>query len=109
MLDLKKLENVNLMISKGWVNEFCLKKSENLKNKNIRNYKHIDMVDIYRKYEAFVQQKDTNFKMELGNIELYYFKNLIKASIARNLWDNDIYYSILSQEDEFVQKAINSF
>jgi hypothetical protein len=67
------------------------------------------MEDIYLKYVAFVQQKDADFKMELGNVELHYFKNLIKASIARNLWDNDVYYSILSQEDEFVQKAINSF
>ena len=97
------------MISKGWLNEFCLKQSENLRKKNINNYKQIDMVNIYIKYAAFIQQKDADFKMELGNVELYYFKNLIKASIARNLWGNDVYYSILSQEDEFVQKAKNSF
>ena len=100
---------INRMISKGWLSEFCLKQSENLKKKNISNHKQIDMADIYLKYPVFVQQKDANFKMELGNVELHYFKNLIKASIARNLWDNDVYYSILSQEDEFVQKAINSF
>jgi len=100
---------INRMISKGWLNEFCLKQSENLKNKNISEYKQIDMRDIYLKYAEFVQQKDADFKLKLGNVELHYFKNLIKASIARNLWDNDVYYSILSQEDEFVQKAINSF
>ena len=97
------------MISKGWLNEFCLKQSENLKKKNISTHKQIDVADIYLKYVAFVQQKDADFKMKLGNVELHYFKNLIKASIARNLWDNDVYYTILSQEDEFVQKAINSF
>ncbi len=100
---------VNIMISKGWLSEFCLKQSENLKKKNISNHKQIDMEGIYLKYAEFAQQKDANFKMKLGDVELHYFKNLIKASIARNLWDNDIYYSILSQEDEFVQKAINSF
>jgi len=100
---------INIMISKGWLNEFCLKQSENLKKKNISNHKQIDMEDIYLKYAVFVQQKDANFTMELGNVELHYFKNLMRASIARNLWDNDVYYSILSQEDEFVQKAINSF
>jgi carboxyl-terminal processing protease len=100
---------INRMISKGWLSEFCLKQSESLKKKNISNHKQVDMESIYLKYTAFVQQKDADFKMELGNVELHYFKNLIKASIARNLWDNDIYYSILSQEDEFVQKAINSF
>jgi len=100
---------INIMISKGWLSEFCLKQSDNLKKKNISNHKQIDMDDIYLKYAEFVQQKDADFKLKLGNVELHYFKNLIKASIARNLWDNDVYYSILSQEDEFVQKAINSF
>ena len=97
------------MISKGWLSEFCLKQSDNLKKKNISNHKQIDMDDIYLKYAEFVQQKDANFKMKLGNVELHYFKNLIKASIARNLWNNDVYYGILSQEDEFVQRAINAF
>lgn len=100
---------INIMISKGWLNEFCLKQSENLEKKNINKHTQIDMTDIYLKYVEFVQQRDGDFKMELGDVELHYFKNLIKASIARNLWDNDIYYSILNQEDEFVKKAINSF
>jgi carboxyl-terminal processing protease len=100
---------INIMISKGWLSEFCLQQSVNLKKENISNHNQINIKDIYIKYAAFIQQKDANFKMKLSNIELHYFKNLIKASIARNLWDNDVYYSILSQEDEFVQKAINSF
>jgi carboxyl-terminal processing protease len=100
---------INIMISKGWLNEFCLKQSEHLKKQDINHHKQINMTDIYLKYVAFVRQKDAAFKMKLGNVELHYFKTLIKANIARNLWDNDIYYTILSQEDEFVQKAINSF
>jgi len=63
----------------------------------------IDMVVIYINYVTFVQQKDADFKTELGNIELHYFKNLIKASIARNLCNNDVYYSILNQEGKFVK------
>jgi carboxyl-terminal processing protease len=101
--------NINKMIGKGWLNEFCLKQSEKIRTKNISNHQQIDMENIYLNYLAFVQQKNANFKMELGGIELLYFKNLIKASISRNLWGNNVYYSILSQEDEFVQKAINSF
>ena len=100
---------INRMISKGWVNEFCLKQSEALKKKKISNHEQIYMKEIFLRYMLFVQNKDSDFKMELGDIERHYFKNLIKASIARNLWDNDIYYSILTQEDEFVQKAIQSF
>ena len=38
-----------------------------------------------------------------------YFKNLLLATIARNKWDNDTYYEILSQEDEYIQRAINEF
>lgn len=100
---------INRMISKGWVNEFCLKQSDALKKKKISNHSKIEMKEIFLKYILFVQNKDSDFKMELGDIEQHYFKNLIKASIARNIWDNDIYYSILTKEDEFVQKAIHSF
>ena len=56
---------INRMISKGWLSEFCLKQSENLKKKNISNYKQIDMDNIYLKYAEFVQQKDANFKTEI--------------------------------------------
>jgi hypothetical protein len=40
---------------------------------------------------------------------LKYFSNLLKATTCRNLWDNDIYYSVLSAEDQFIQRAINEF
>ena len=53
------------------------------------------------------KQKDEKFKLSIGEMELVYFKNFLKATIARNLWDNDIYYSVLSAEDEFVQRAIS--
>ena len=91
---------INRMISKGWLNEFCLKESEDLKKKGISNHKQIDMKEILINYMLFIQQKDSDFKMELGDVERHYFKNLIKASIARNLWDNDVYYSILIEEDD---------
>ena len=100
---------INRMISKGWLNEFCLKESEDLKKKGISNHKQIDMKEVLLNYMQFIQQKESDFKMESGDVERHYFKNLIKASIARNLWDNDVYYSILIEEDEFVQKAIQSF
>jgi len=34
---------------------------------------------------------------------------MLKATIARNLWGDEVYYEILNDKDEFVQKAINSF
>jgi carboxyl-terminal processing protease len=100
---------INRMISKGWLNEFCLKHSEKLKKKNIQSHTEIDKAIIYAQYKEFVNEKDKNFKIKLGNTELKYFSNLLKATTCRNLWDNDIYYSVLSAEDEFIQRAINEF
>ena len=100
---------INRMVSKGWLNEFCLKQSEQLKKKNIQSHTEIDKAIIYAQYKEFVNEKDKNFKLKLGSTELKYFSNLLKATICRNLWDNDIYYSVLSAEDEFIQRAINEF
>ena len=100
---------INRMISKGWLNEFCLKQSEQLKKKNIKSNTEIDKAVIYTQYKEFVNEKDKNFKLKLGSTELKYFSNLLKATTCRNLWDNDIYYSVLSAEDEFIQRAINEF
>ena len=87
----------------------CLKQSEKLKNKNIKSHTEIDKAIIYAQYKAFVTKKDANFNLKLGDTELKYFSNLLKATICRNLWDNDIYYTVLSSEDEFIQRAINEF
>ncbi len=100
---------INLMVSKGWVNEYCLKQSEQLKQQNINSYTQIKTADIYSNYLDFINNKDTSFKLELGNTEFNYFNNLLLATISRNLWDNKIYYSILSTEDEYIQRAINEF
>ena len=100
---------INRMVSKGWLNEFCLKQSEQLKKKNIQSHTEIDKAIIYAQYKEFVNEKDKNFKLKLGSTELNYFSNLLKATTCRNLWDNDIYYSVLSAEDEFIQRAINEF
>ncbi len=98
---------INKMISKGWVNEFCFEKSEGLKN--ITHYNKINTTAIYQEYLSYIKQKDTDFKLELGTLEKSYFKNLLLATISRNLWDNDTYYEVLSLEDEYIQKAISEF
>ena len=47
--------------------------------------------------------------MDWGTKESRYFENLLLATIARNLWNNDAYYKVISQEDEYIQEAIISF
>ena len=100
---------INKMVSKGWINEFCLKQSEQYKKENISSHKQINSRDIFTQYEAFVKEKDADFKLELGTLEKSYFKNLLLATISRNLFDNDTYYEVLSLEDEYIHRAINEF
>ena len=97
---------INYMISKGWINEYCLRKSHAFDKNGVQNYKEININQVYLDYLKFINQKDPNFNLQLGQIELNYFKNLIQANISRNLWKNDIYYTILAKEDEYIQTAL---
>ena len=105
---------INLMVSKGWVDEFCLKHSFAVKNTKIKDSKKLfiaseNQEEIYALFLDYVKQKDRSLKIKIGKVELDYFKNLLKATIARNLWDAEVYYEILNDKDEFVQRALNSF
>ena len=100
---------INKMISKGWVNEFCFEKSEHLQQQNIKHYNSIDMQKVYAEFLSFIKQKDKNFELKIGTIETTYLNNLLLATISRNLWDNDTYYEVLSLEDEYINRAINEF
>ena len=100
---------INKMISKGWVNEFCFEKSEHLQQQNIKHYNSIDMQKVYAEFLSFIKQKDKNFELKIGTKETAYLNNLLLATISRNLWDNDTYYEVLSLEDEYIQRAINEF
>jgi carboxyl-terminal processing protease len=100
---------INKMISKGWINEFCLTESVKLKKQNIQDYTQINPSAVYKRYLNFVKEKNKDFKLTLGTTEQQFFNNLLQATIARNIWDNDTYYKIISQEDEFIQRAISEF
>jgi len=100
---------INLMVGKGLVNEFCLKHSFAVKNSKKLFIASENQEEIYALFLDFVTQKDKALKVNIGEIELAYFKNLLKATIARNLWDAEVYYEILNDKDEFVQRAISSF
>ena len=100
---------INKMMSKGWIYEFCFEKSELFKKENLTSYKQINEINIYTDFLKYVKEKDNNYKLNLGNTELKYFKNLLLATISRNLWGNDTYYMILSQNDEYINIAINNF
>ena len=100
---------INVMMGKGWINEFCFEESELLKQQNIDDYLQINMPAIYTNFIKYLKQKDGAFELKLGSTELIYLENLLLATISRNLWDNDAYHRILSQEDEYINRAINNF
>lgn len=99
---------INKMVSKGWINEFCFEKSQVLKKQNVRNYKQISIADISNDFIKYLTQ-EKNFELKIGETEFKYLENLLLATISRNLWDNDTYYRVLSIEDEYVQMAIKKF
>ena len=104
---------INLMISKGWINEFCLNHSLQFQKINSEEAQELfisndkNQEEIYSAFLNFIKEKDKKLNVLLGEKELVYLKNLLKATIAKNIWDAKAYYKILSEEDEFIQEAIN--
>ena len=35
-----------------------------------------------------------------------YLKFFIKATISKNIWDDNVYFKILSEDDEYILKAV---
>ena len=100
---------INLMLSKGWINEFCFEQSELLRKEKINHYTQIKIMNLYNEFIDYIKRKDSKFDLKIGSIETKYLKNLLLATTARNLWDNEVYYKVLSIEDEYIQRAINEF
>ena len=100
---------INKIIGKGWVSEFCFEKSEKLKTLNYKDYSQIKTDAIYHDFVEYLFSKDKKLSLKLGPKEFNYLKNLLLADISRNLWGKDTYYKVLSIEDEYIQKAITEF
>ena len=99
---------INKLIYTGLINKFCLETGELLKKENISKYTQINMTKIYKDFIKYLgTQGGPN--IEIGLSESIYLQNLLLANISRHLWGNDIYYKILSSEDDFIQKAISEF
>ena len=64
---------------------------------------------IYTDFVSFVSNKNSDFEFDLSANEKSYLTKQLKANIGRNLWGNEIFYSILLEEDEFVESAIKEF
>jgi hypothetical protein len=93
------------MIRDGVINKFCFEKSELLKKTKVKSYKHLQINRIYEDFNNYI----SNDKLELGEKELKYLKNMLLANISKNIWGENTYYEIICIEDEFVQTALKQF
>tara|TARA_Y100001968_G_C19444164_1_gene764292 strand:- start:1497 stop:3017 length:1521 start_codon:yes stop_codon:yes gene_type:complete len=97
---------VNQLRSKNWVSEFSLY-YQNRVDKSI-GYNLLDRDLIYLEFKNYLERKNYEFDLTIGATEERYLKNFIKATIAKNIWDENVYFKILFQDDEYVLKAIQS-
>ena len=93
--------------SKNWIFDFCFDYSD----KHRENFTKEQLLkrDIYIAFVSFVNNKNAAFVFDLNANEKDYLIRQIKANIGRNLWGNEIFYSILLEEDRFIERAIISF
>ena len=103
-LNSKKLR---VFFSKNWIFDFCFDYADGHRD----NFTKEQLLkrDIYTDFVSFVNNKNVDFEFDLSANEKNYLIKQLKANIARNLWGNEIFYSILLQEDRFVESAIKKF
>ncbi len=99
---------INFMLSKGWINEFCIKQSILIQKTQSNNQLiYINNTDkIYNLFLDFIYNKNPEMKVNLGSIEKTYLKTLLKATISRSVLGLETYYKIISSEDDFIKTAI---
>jgi hypothetical protein len=71
-----------------------------------KGHDFLDKELIYLEFKNYVKTKNSDFDLTMGEKEKKYLKNFIKATIAKNIWDENIYFKILSEDDEYILKAI---
>ncbi|MEC8853870.1 MAG: S41 family peptidase, partial [Bacteroidota bacterium] len=103
-LNSKKL---SVFFSKNWIFDFCFDYADGhrdnfTKEQLLKRY-------IYTDFVSFVSNKNSDFEFDLSANEKSHLIKQLKANIGRNLWGNEIFYSILLEEDEFVESAIKEF
>ena len=99
--------NLSPLFSKNWIFDFCFNYADN--NRNTFSKEELLKINMYPKFIEFVNNKEPNFKFKLNLNDEVYLERQLKANIARTLWGNDSYYSILLINDKFIESAIDQF
>ncbi|MEE2954089.1 MAG: S41 family peptidase [Bacteroidota bacterium] len=108
-------QKVNHLISKRWLTEFSIGYAMKIKADFPKEFyaaksKFLsanNKIDYFNQFEKLIHQKDSEFNFQMGEVELNYLKTLIIANLARIIWNDEAYYTIISNEDETIKKAKN--
>lgn len=66
--------------------------------------------DLWNNFVTYIKQNSTtNFTTQEINQSEKHVRLLIKAMIARQVWRDEGYYTVLSSEDKMIRKAIETF
>jgi len=113
--DIVIVKDTNMTFTKinyvfGWIEEFCLIEKKSVINKIGEDYKVFEKQPfekgIYTDFVKFVSEKDKDFDFTLNTIQEDYLKNFLKARVARSIWGEEVYRKILTQNDDYITKAL---
>ena len=94
----------NQILSNNWITEFSLQYQSRVDKSMGHNFLDRDL--IYLEFKKYVKTKTPDFDLTMGEKEERDLKNFIKATIAKNIWDKNTYFKILSEDDEYILKAV---
>ena len=94
----------NQVLSNNWVSEFSLQYQSRVDKSKGQNSLDRDL--IYLEFKNYVKTKNSDFDLTMGEKEETDLKIRIKATIAKNIWDNNTYFKILSEDDEYILKSV---
>lgn len=103
---------LNTFITSGCLRDFVLNKSEKEKNDIQKKYpKPSDFIKNYNINNTTLSElikicKDTTLLQSLNNKELQKLKLMIKANIAKLIYNNNAYYETLNTDDKTILQAI---
>lgn len=106
---------LNELYLKGAFNQFCFeyadKNRKSLSKRGIENFTKSFPVDekLLNDFFAFAEKTGVKANVRESSTSKTLIRNLLKASIARQIWNNDGFYPILNEEDKVIQKALKLF
>jgi carboxyl-terminal processing protease len=103
------------LVVKGILNQFGFdyadKNRKSLSGMDMKKFRSTFIIDekIMNEFVAYSEKLGVKANPHEAEVSKALIKNLIKASIARQIWGNDGFYPILNEEDKMILKAITLF